>query len=104
MPWYSYLVLILSGAALANAVPHIVHGISGNRFQTPFATPPGVGESSAIANVVWGFFNLAVSAGLARAFMPADLPCMALVALFAGALAMAIALARHFGQVRSARY
>jgi hypothetical protein len=42
---------------LINSIPHTVQGVSGNRFQTPFASPPGVGESSAILNVIWGLAN-----------------------------------------------
>ena len=57
MPWYGYLAHFFAGAFLANGVPHFVHGVSGNKFQTPFATPRGVGESSAIVNVIWGWFN-----------------------------------------------
>jgi hypothetical protein len=45
---------------LANAIPHTVQGICGNRFRTPFASPSGVGESSAIVNVIWGLANFAI--------------------------------------------
>jgi hypothetical protein len=38
-------------------VPHFVHGISGDRFPTPFAHPPGKGLSSPTVNVVWGLAN-----------------------------------------------
>jgi hypothetical protein len=40
-----------AGAFLANFVPHFVHGISGDRFPTPFANPPGKGLSSPTLNV-----------------------------------------------------
>jgi hypothetical protein len=60
MAWYVYVAWLFAGAFLANAIPHTVRGICGNRFQTPFASPPGVGESSAIVNVIWGFANFAV--------------------------------------------
>jgi len=29
------------GAALLNAVPHLVSGVMGRRFPSPFAKPPG---------------------------------------------------------------
>src|SRR6266567_5606107 len=58
MAWYVYVVWLFAGALLANAIPHTVQGICGNRFQTPFASPRGAGESSAIVNVIWGFGNL----------------------------------------------
>ena len=49
--------------------PHFVQGISGNWFQSPFAKPPGVGESSPVINVVWGFGNLAAGAVLLRVLL-----------------------------------
>ena len=60
MRWYHYVAYFFGGAFLANAVPHLVNGISGNPFQSPFASPPGEGLSSSTVNVLWGFFNLAV--------------------------------------------
>ncbi len=48
------------GAFLLNAVPHLVSGVTGRAFQTPFAKPPGEGLSSSTVNVLWGFFNLVV--------------------------------------------
>jgi hypothetical protein len=58
VPWYDYLACFFAGIFLANAVPHFVHGISGNRFPTPFATPPGKGLSSSTVNVLWALFNI----------------------------------------------
>jgi extradiol dioxygenase family protein len=40
-------------------------GYDNIQFQSPFASPPGVGESSPIVNVVWGFLNLAIGFGIA---------------------------------------
>ncbi len=60
MEWYHYLSAFFAGAFLANAVPHFVNGVSGNKFPTPFANPPGKGLSSALVNVLWGIFNLVV--------------------------------------------
>jgi hypothetical protein len=45
VPWYIFLLQFAAGLFLANGVPHFVQGISGHWFQTPFASPPGVGES-----------------------------------------------------------
>ena len=70
MPWYHYLAHFFAGAFLANGVPHFVQGICGNKFQSPFASPPGAGESSAIVNVLWGFFNFIVAGALLRYFFP----------------------------------
>ena len=60
MPWYQYVAYFFSGAFLVNAVPHFVTGLSGRRFPTPFASPPGKGESSSLVNFVWGSVNLVI--------------------------------------------
>jgi hypothetical protein len=104
MSWSVYVAWFFAGAFLANAIPHTVQGICGNRFQTPFASPPGVGESSAIVNVLWGFFNLVVGFALLFAFAPkgsdviAEWACVAL-----GALLLALFCAHHFARVRAGR-
>jgi hypothetical protein len=102
MPWYYYLAHFLAGAFLANSVPHLVQGICGNKFQSPFASPPGVGESSAMVNVLWGWANLVVGGALAIYFFPPPLSAGGSVAAALGALAIALWLANHFGKVRNA--
>jgi hypothetical protein len=102
LPWHVYLLQFVAGLFLANGVPHFVQGISGHWFQSPFASPPGVGESPPVVNVLWGFFNLAVGFALLFAFSPKGSDVIAewsLVGL--GGLVMALALARHFGRVRA---
>ncbi len=54
MPWYFYAIEFFSGFILTNGIPHFVQGLSGNPFQSPFAKPPGVGESSPLSNALWG--------------------------------------------------
>jgi hypothetical protein len=61
MHWYIYLAYFFGGATFANAWPHLVNGVSGRPFQTPFAKPPGEGLSSSTVNVLWGFFNLLIA-------------------------------------------
>ena len=70
MPWYVYVLQFVSGLLLANGVPHFVQGVSGHRFQSPFASPPGVGESSPLVNVLWGFANLAAGFAIFWSFQP----------------------------------
>lgn len=60
MRWNHYISYFFGGAFLTNAIPHFMMGITGHPFQSPFATPSGVGLSSAIVNVLWGAFNLAI--------------------------------------------
>lgn len=101
MPWYYYVAHFFAGVFLANGVPHFVHGVSGNKFQSPFASPPGIGESSAIVNVVWGWFNFVIAGALVfAAFPPLPPPIGGCVAGALGALAISLGLASHFGKVR----
>lgn len=100
MAWYVYLAHFCAGAFLANGVPHFVHGISGHKFQSPFATPRGVGLSSAIVNVLWGLANVAIGVALAEAVGPFAGTLAEWIVLFLGALAISLWLARHFGKVR----
>ena len=60
MQWLDYLAWLLGGAFAANAIPHLVSGMMGRPFQSPFAKPPGEGLSSSTVNVLWGSANLAV--------------------------------------------
>jgi hypothetical protein len=97
--WYHLVAYFFGGAFLANTIPHLVNGISGLPFQSPFASPPGQGLSSSTVNVLWGMFNLAVAYGLivrVGRFELRKTSHMAVLAL--GALLMALSLARHFGQ------
>jgi hypothetical protein len=100
MLWIKLVAYFFGGAFLANAVPHWVSGLMGRTFPSPFAKPPGRGLSSATVNVVWGFFNLVVGYLLVvfvGDFELRSLPDVA--ALGAGALAISVMMARHFGQV-----
>jgi hypothetical protein len=58
---FHFIAYFFGGVFLANAIPHLVNGISGSPFQSPFATPPGQGLSSSTVNVLWGMFNLVVA-------------------------------------------
>jgi hypothetical protein len=99
MPWLSLLSYFFGGAILANAIPHVVSGMMGRPFQSPFAAPPGEGLSSSTVNVVWGFFNLAVGyvlVGRVGDFAWTDTGDVA--ACGAGAFLLALFLARRFGR------
>ena len=102
LPWTVYLLQFVAGLFLANGVPHFVQGISGHWFQTPFASPPGVGESSPLVNVLWGFLNLVVGFALLFEFgrKGADV-VLEWVFVGLGALVIAHFCAWRFGRVRS---
>jgi len=60
MNWYNYIACLFAGMFIANAIPHFINGISGNKFPTPFSKPPGKGLSSPTVNVLWALLNLLV--------------------------------------------
>src|SRR6202030_3061242 len=98
MRWYHYIAYFFAGAFLANAVPHLVNGISGSPFQSPFASPPGEGLSSSTVNVLWGFANLVVGYVLVHRVGKFELRQTRHAAVLGlGVLAMATMLARAFG-------
>lgn len=99
MHWPHLLAYFFGGVFLANAVPHLVSGLMGRAFQTPFATPRGVGRSSSTINVLWGFFNLVV--GYLLLCQVGDFELRNVLdagSAGAGALVLAVAMAEHFGR------
>jgi hypothetical protein len=98
MRWYHYLAYFFGGMFLANALPHLGNGISGHAFQSPFASPPGVGLSSSTVNVLWGLFNLAVAYLLVCRVGSFNLrKTLHVLVLGAGIVVQSISLARIFG-------
>jgi hypothetical protein len=99
MDWMHELAWFGGGAFLANAIPHVVNGLMGRPFQSPFAKPSGEGLSSSTVNVVWGFANLVVAWLLICRVGAFDLHSTAdAAALGLGMLLLALPLARHFGR------
>ncbi|MEG3125939.1 hypothetical protein [Sphingomonas sp. GB1N7] len=97
---FTYFFWFLAGAFLANAIPHLVSGLTGRPFQTPFAKPPGIGLSRSTTNVLWAFANLA--AGWALLFHIGQFNASSLSNVGAaglGALAISLYLASHFGKL-----
>lgn len=100
MTWLHYLAWFFGGAFLINAIPHLVSGVSGRPFQSPFANPPGEGLSSSTVNAIWGFVNLVIGYLLIVRVGDFDLHSTAdVLALGLGALLMAIVTARLFGRL-----
>jgi hypothetical protein len=99
MPWLQLVAYFFGGAFLANAAPHLISGVMGQPFQSPFAKPPGQGFSSSTVNVLWGFLNLMVGYLLVCQVGSFDLRNTLNVApLGAGILLMSVFGARHFGR------
>ena len=97
-----YLAYFAAGLLLTNGIPHFVNGISGRRFQSPFASPPGIGESSPIVNVIWGLVNFILGyllvAGVGDFTGGLTLDSL-MVGI--GVILMALMLSWHFGRVRA---
>ena len=99
MNWLDLVAYFFGGAFLTNAIPHVVAGMMGEPFQSPFAKPPGEGLSSSTVNIVWGFFNLAVGYLLVCRVGDFELQTTAdVTALGLGGLSIGLVLARRFGR------
>lgn len=103
MHWSIYVAYFFGGAFFSNSLPHLMNGVSGCSFQSPFAKPPGVGLSSPTVNVLWGFFNLAAAYWLIVRVGTFSLHNLCnIAAAAAGFLVMSLIAARAFGRFHSA--
>jgi len=96
--WYHYVGCFFAGMFLTNVVPHFVHGVSGDRFPTPFANPRGKGLSSPTLNVVWALFNLLMGYLLFRFGRVWSEGHLALAIFFAGIVAISIMMSVRFAE------
>jgi hypothetical protein len=96
MIWVAWF---FAGAFLCNSLPHLAAGLQGRPFPSPFAKPRGVGNSSPLVNVLWGMFNVVVGLVL-LSLQPVSIGLNApFIIVIAGALAIGVYLALHFGKV-----
>ena len=102
--WYHFIAYFFGGAFLMNSVPHLVAGVSGSPFQSPFASPPGVGLSSSTVNALWAMFNLLAAYLLLCRTGNFELRRTRHVIPFGlGLFVMAMELARVFGRLHGGR-
>ncbi len=102
--WVVYLGRFFAGVFLANAIPHFVSGTQGRPFPSPFASPPGRGDSSPAVNVLWGAANAGVGYVLLyRVGNFAMTHSLEVLVAGLGGLLMSVQLASHFGQVYAAK-
>ncbi len=94
--WYHYLAAFFAGMFLANAIPHLVNGISGDPFPTPFADPPGKGLSAPWVNVLWAFINILIGYFLFRHGKISGNNKISLLIFFLGALVISVMLSIAF--------
>jgi hypothetical protein len=99
MEWLTLVSYFFGGAFLTNAVPHLVSGVMGEPFQSPFAKPPGQGLSSSTVNVLWGVLNIVIGYLLVCRIGDFGLRTTSHVIAFGlGILLMGLFLARQFGR------
>jgi hypothetical protein len=99
MNWTNCVSYFFGGVFLVNAIPHIVSGMMGRSFQSPFAKPSGVGLSSSTVNIVWGFFNAMVAYLLIVLVGDFDLHSTPdILTMGLGGFLIALYSARHFGK------
>ncbi len=96
MKWYHYISCFFAGLFIANVVPHLIHGVSGDPFPTPFANPPGKGLSSPTVNVIWALFNLLVGYLLFGGGKISKSNKWSLVVFFIGIITMSVMLSYAF--------
>lgn len=105
LPWWFYLVAALAAVLLANGIPHLVNGMSGRRFPSPFSGGPGT-EDEPWRNVLWGAGNLVVGGlllglirdGLVNAVLVAEMVVIAVI--YAAVLGHAFGHPERFGRRR----
>jgi hypothetical protein len=98
---YVHLAHFFGGVFFANALPHLIAGVSGHELPTPFASPPFRGMSSSTVNVAWALANLAIAYLLVMRVAVLDLRIWSDVAVcFFGFSAMALLCARAMGRIR----
>lgn len=101
MSWPLLVAHFFGGAFLANALPHLVAGVSGKPLQTPFASPPFRGLSSPVVNVLWALANLALAYLLLLRVGALNLHLWSdAAACFTGFALMSLQCARAFRKLR----
>jgi hypothetical protein len=98
------IVLLFAGAFMCNSLPHFISGLMGKPFPTPFSKPRGIGNSSPVVNVLWGFLNFVVGL-LLLLRQPINVNFYPnLIALLLGVLLMGLQLSWHFGKVQAGKF
>jgi TRAP-type C4-dicarboxylate transport system permease large subunit len=98
MNWYHYVACFFAGMFLANAVPHFVKGVSGDRFPSPFSRPAGKALSSPLVNALWGLLNFVIGYILFRAGRVSSQSVAVLAVFLAGVTIMSVMLSVNFAK------
>lgn len=92
------LMLLLAGVLLCNCIPHLVCGLQGESFPTPFAKPRGIGHSPPLVNALWGIGNLGLGVFVLLHWLKAGSPDLVLLAVLAGFLLCGTFMSLHFAR------
>jgi hypothetical protein len=92
-----------AGAFLCNCIPHLVAGLQGKGFPSPFAKPRGVGFSSPLVNFLWGAFNLIAGLLLLQSASIDYGWNVDFIVMLIGGLALGCYMSLHFGKVMRER-
>lgn len=88
---------LFSGVLLVNTIPHLVHGVSGDRFPSPFARPYGKKLTGPVHNVIWAFINLGIVAVIMYFNYPSFSRGNAAI-MIVGGFGMSVFLANYFSR------
>jgi hypothetical protein len=91
-----FILNVLGGALICNAIPHLTAGLRGELFPSPFTAPRGIAPSPPEMNVIWGSANLLIGLLLLCHFI--------WLGFAIGFVAAGYFLARHFGRARAAGF
>ena len=92
-----YLWLFLSGLLAFNSLPHLTHGISGQRWFLP--SRDRTHRYPAFANVLWGFANIVVAAVIWRfVFGWSNGFSARILAILVGGLLVALVISHSFAK------
>jgi len=100
----SYFTFFFAGAFFSNCIPHLVCGLKGEPFPSPFSKPSGIANSSPLTNFLWGSFNLFAGAFLIFWFPAVSSVLPHGLALVVGFLMVGIFDSLHFGKVHKDPY
>ncbi len=99
-----YIRFLFVGALLCNCIPHVVAGLQGRAFPTPFAQPRGVGHSPASVNFLWGGANLFFGLFLLWRHSALLETAYGACAVAVGFLSIGVHLSKHFETVVEGRH
>ncbi len=99
--WYHYIIAFIAGGIFVNVFvfPHFINGVSGRPFPSAFSSPPGIGLSSPVLNIVWATINFSIACALVYFARLNQRHRSIALGYFTGGLAMAFYLAHYFGNL-----